>query len=982
VTKGLTVKTLAAFLLLNIVLSILLLSNAYALYESGTLTLMPDGGINVFDSALNLKTSPLLGLKADYGISTGTMGSIGIEGVANVTQLKSSSGNGDAAALFLTIGPLFSLPDIGRFTPLFTAGIGAMVASDSVNSMNELAPIMTVGIGSSYAISNKMIVRADFSRFFVMDLNGSSGFEMSMGLGFVFGSATKITPLVEKDPAPFAARRERVVREAGYVHAAPGVPGPHRTPASAAQASADVKPTLPEEAQSAIVSQQRAASGISTNTQPNIVPTAVPTQPDPKREPAPASEVLPAAKEAVPVQPEPVYRETVVPGSAAVKKAKSEAAATAVTIPVAGATPASVEEKPGNVSVTTITADPAQTATPARISSAPVTFAASLAPDAAQPVKMSSGAVAVESNHGGEEAPAAQVTGAVTAAEVAPTIVPAADTAPAPMTGKAETIKAVAVISDPDTPAAATAAPINEAGIPETDGTSIVIASRKDLPETPAPAAGSALTQSPVTAPAPETAPAAGKPENAPVIASPLAPASTPNPVESARQREKSENSVRWVSLAIAENAATTGDAGKKEYKESAGISVGPTILETAKPAVITIGKNLPEAAAATGTTVPLVTSTPGAAPAPSLGTADVRDATPVDSQPVTPSPATVYPAQAATVPAPALSDEAAPASAAQKPETAPTAAEAGRPETKEAVVTAMSQIMNQESPASVKETASVEETTPAVPKGSQEIKETGAGKETPRHLETAPEAAPIVEATSSKKKPESAAVSRGVKSGTAETVLFAGVYKAAPEAPAHMAESAAAPVPSPRPLAETQPAPVQGKAEDKEITPVVSAAVVTAPVQAAQENPAAQRGSASPKEELSSAGHEPSLRGLRNVNTFVTIEFDFGKSDLEPSCHDRLKKIAVLVKANPRLWIRITGHTDSIGSAHANYLLSQERARIVSNYLVKELGCDPRRISTKGYGYFQPVADNTTTEGRRKNRRAVTIVLTTQEVR
>jgi hypothetical protein len=202
------VKTLAAFLLLNILLSILLLSNAYASNESGTLTIMPDGGIKVFDSAQNLETSPLFGLKADYVISTGTMGSIGIEGVANVTQLKSSSGDGDAAALFLTIGPLFSLPDIGRFTPLLTAGIGAMVATDSVNSMDELAPLMTVGIGASYAINDKMKLRADLSRFFAMTLNGSSGFEISMGLGYVFGGATKAPPLVGKDPAPAAQRRE------------------------------------------------------------------------------------------------------------------------------------------------------------------------------------------------------------------------------------------------------------------------------------------------------------------------------------------------------------------------------------------------------------------------------------------------------------------------------------------------------------------------------------------------------------------------------------------------------------------------------------------------------------------------------------------------------------------------------------------------------------------------------------------------------
>ncbi len=128
--------------------------------------------------------------------------------------------------------------------------------------------------------------------------------------------------------------------------------------------------------------------------------------------------------------------------------------------------------------------------------------------------------------------------------------------------------------------------------------------------------------------------------------------------------------------------------------------------------------------------------------------------------------------------------------------------------------------------------------------------------------------------------------------------------------------------------------------------------------------------------EEIQSADHEPSLRRLRNAKTFVTIQFAAGSSSVAPSYDGQLREIAAMANADPTLRIRIAAHTDNTGTPHDNYLFSQMRAQSVKNYLVRKFGIDRRRITAKGYGHYQPVADNATAEGRMKNRRVVTIVV------
>ena len=87
------------------------------------------------------------------------------------------------------------------------------------------------------------------------------------------------------------------------------------------------------------------------------------------------------------------------------------------------------------------------------------------------------------------------------------------------------------------------------------------------------------------------------------------------------------------------------------------------------------------------------------------------------------------------------------------------------------------------------------------------------------------------------------------------------------------------------------------------------------------------------------------------------------------------LDDVADGLKKHPRLKVELQGHTDSKGPDAYNLTLSQKRADSVRNYLVKD-GVASTQMTAKGYGEGQPVADNTTDNGRAKNRRVVMFVI------
>lgn len=98
-------------------------------------------------------------------------------------------------------------------------------------------------------------------------------------------------------------------------------------------------------------------------------------------------------------------------------------------------------------------------------------------------------------------------------------------------------------------------------------------------------------------------------------------------------------------------------------------------------------------------------------------------------------------------------------------------------------------------------------------------------------------------------------------------------------------------------------------------------------------------------------------------------IFFDVNKFDIKPESQVELDKIVQLLNDNPTVKIQISGHTDNVGKPAENLALSNNRAKTVVSYLINKR-IAPQRLSYKGFGETQPVADNKTDEGRAKNRR------------
>ena len=98
-------------------------------------------------------------------------------------------------------------------------------------------------------------------------------------------------------------------------------------------------------------------------------------------------------------------------------------------------------------------------------------------------------------------------------------------------------------------------------------------------------------------------------------------------------------------------------------------------------------------------------------------------------------------------------------------------------------------------------------------------------------------------------------------------------------------------------------------------------------------------------------------------------LTFDTNKWNIKSKFFKDLDEVVTVLKKNPNLKIEIQGHTDNIGSAKYNQILSAKRAKAVMEYLVKK-GVDPSRLTYAGYGFSMPIASNKTAEGRAQNRR------------
>jgi OmpA-OmpF porin, OOP family len=98
-------------------------------------------------------------------------------------------------------------------------------------------------------------------------------------------------------------------------------------------------------------------------------------------------------------------------------------------------------------------------------------------------------------------------------------------------------------------------------------------------------------------------------------------------------------------------------------------------------------------------------------------------------------------------------------------------------------------------------------------------------------------------------------------------------------------------------------------------------------------------------------------------------IHFETGKPAILPDSENVLGEIAKVLKENPDVKLSVEGHTDNVGSATAHQVLSEKRAQAVVTWLTNH-GIEAARLKANGLGQTKPAADNSSEDGRAKNRR------------
>lgn len=98
-------------------------------------------------------------------------------------------------------------------------------------------------------------------------------------------------------------------------------------------------------------------------------------------------------------------------------------------------------------------------------------------------------------------------------------------------------------------------------------------------------------------------------------------------------------------------------------------------------------------------------------------------------------------------------------------------------------------------------------------------------------------------------------------------------------------------------------------------------------------------------------------------------VYFEQSSFIMQRESYPELDKVVSMLKTNPQTKIEIGGHTDNIGDNRLNLALSENRAKVILNYLVSK-GIDENRLLYKGYGGIKPVAPNDTEDNKKKNRR------------
>ncbi|MEY3678245.1 MAG: hypothetical protein RI924_386 [Bacteroidota bacterium] len=110
-------------------------------------------------------------------------------------------------------------------------------------------------------------------------------------------------------------------------------------------------------------------------------------------------------------------------------------------------------------------------------------------------------------------------------------------------------------------------------------------------------------------------------------------------------------------------------------------------------------------------------------------------------------------------------------------------------------------------------------------------------------------------------------------------------------------------------------------------------------------------------------------------------ILFDVNKSELKPAAITNIQNLAKSLKENPETNVLIIGHTDNTGSDDYNNRLSAKRAESVKEFAANQ-GILSHRLNVQGKGELEPIADNTTEEGRSKNRRVEIVIVANEKMK
>ena len=126
----------------------------------------------------------------------------------------------------------------------------------------------------------------------------------------------------------------------------------------------------------------------------------------------------------------------------------------------------------------------------------------------------------------------------------------------------------------------------------------------------------------------------------------------------------------------------------------------------------------------------------------------------------------------------------------------------------------------------------------------------------------------------------------------------------------------------------------------------------------------------ANPKEKLpTSTGKSFDKIEKGKAIVLNNVYFEQSSFIMQKESYPELDKVVLILKTNPQTKIEIGGHTDNIGDNRLNLALSENRAKVILNYLVSK-GIDEDRLLYKGYGGTKPVAPNDTEDNKKKNRR------------